>query len=374
MTGRASALTPPVYDGYALVMSPRTARDQAAISVDIESGSIGSGKPEQGGGHLAGGLTLLNRFRAHIEDPAVPYLVVLTVVARAGWLACESVTITEKPGGPAVTAMALRSMTLSLYIQRVREELGEYAGGALITKESGRTENTISFEPPSDADWDALDFAQRRRSAQLTTELVAACYREALASPDPEQNRRPTAAVADRLNASRGHISRLLTQARREGLPGLGPTRAPRTNQVSAGEQVKRDEQPIVAAIVTSDRGVLVGRRNDGRPLWTFIAGEQDAVQDENPADTAIRETKEETGLRIVAGDEIGRRVHPVTNRLMVYVAAKPALRASLDVVAEDTDELAEVKWISLAEADGLLPGMFEPVREHLERELGGTA
>ena len=132
-----------------------------------------------------------------------------------------------------------------------------------------------------------------------------------------------------------------------------------------------RAKPPIVAAIVTSDRGVLVGRRNDGKPPWTFIAGEQDAVQDESPRDTAIRETKEETGLRIVAGDEIGRRVHPVTNRLMVYVAAKPALRASLDVIAEDTDELAEVRWVSLAEADELLPGLFEPVRDHLARELG---
>jgi hypothetical protein len=45
---------------------------------------------------------------------------------------------------------------------------------------------------------------------------VARCYREALA--DPELKRRPTAAVAERLNASRGHISRVLTAARRQGL------------------------------------------------------------------------------------------------------------------------------------------------------------
>lgn len=228
MTGRASALTPITYGGYAPVVSPRSARDHAAISVDIHPGNLGSGLPEQGGGQLAGGLILMNRFRADIEDPAVPYLITLVVAARAGWLACESVTITEKPEGPSVTAMALRSMTLSLYIQRVREELGEYDGGFLITKEASRTESTVSFQPPTEAEWDALDFAQRRRSAQLTTELVAACYREALASPDPNQNGRPTAAVAERLNASRGHISRLLTQARREGLPGLGPSREPR--------------------------------------------------------------------------------------------------------------------------------------------------
>ena len=131
---------------------------------------------------------------------------------------------------------------------------------------------------------------------------------------------------------------------------------------------------PVVAAIVTSPLGVLVGRRHDGKPPWTFIAGEQDAVKDENPADTAVREVKEETGLRIVAGEVIGERVHPKTGRTMIYVAAKPAPRAGTSVIVGDTDELAEVRWIGLAEADELLPGMFEPVREHLEREIGGTA
>jgi 8-oxo-dGTP diphosphatase len=128
-------------------------------------------------------------------------------------------------------------------------------------------------------------------------------------------------------------------------------------------------QMPVVAAIVTSRLGVLVGRRNDGKPPWTFIAGEQDAVQDESPADTAIREVKEETGLRIEAGDVIGERVHPKTGRTMVYIAAAPT--HGTDVFVGDEEELAEVQWVSLAEADELLPGMFGPVREHLARELG---
>jgi hypothetical protein len=37
-------------------------------------------------------------------------------------------------------------------------------------------------------------------------------------------------------------------------------------------------QQPIIAAIVTSTKGVLVGRRNDRTPPWTFIAGELDPV------------------------------------------------------------------------------------------------
>jgi 8-oxo-dGTP diphosphatase len=127
------------------------------------------------------------------------------------------------------------------------------------------------------------------------------------------------------------------------------------------------EAQAIVAAVVTSAEGVLVGRRNDGRPPWTFIAGEQEPG--ERPEDTAIREVKEETGLRIQAGDEIGERVQPVTGRRMIYLAAVPT--HGTDVFVGDEAELAEVRWVSLAEADELLPGMYAPVREHLGRELG---
>ena len=49
---------------------------------------------------------------------------------------------------------------------------------------------------------------------------------------------------------------------------------------------------PMVAAIVASRLGVLVARRNDGQPLWTFIAGEIEPG--ENPADAAVREVREE--------------------------------------------------------------------------------
>jgi 8-oxo-dGTP diphosphatase len=125
---------------------------------------------------------------------------------------------------------------------------------------------------------------------------------------------------------------------------------------------------PVVAAIVTSDRGVLVGRRRDGRPPWTFIAGEMEPG--EQPGDTATREVKEETGLEVRAGDIIGERYHPKTERMMYYITATPV--RGLDVFVGDEDELAEVRWVSLAEADELLPGMFDRVHDYLEREIGG--
>lgn len=125
------------------------------------------------------------------------------------------------------------------------------------------------------------------------------------------------------------------------------------------------EHQPVVAAIVTSHLGVLAGRRNDGRPPWTFIAGEIEPG--ESQVDAAIREVKEETGLEVRAGhQEIGRRVHPKTKRTMIYLACSPA--AGTDVFVGDEEELAEVRWLSLAEVDVLMPGVFEPVREHLAR------
>ena len=129
-------------------------------------------------------------------------------------------------------------------------------------------------------------------------------------------------------------------------------------------------DQPVATAIVTSDLGVLVGRRNDGKPPWTFIAGEVEPG--ESPADAAIREVKEETGLRVQVADVIGERVHPRTGRQMIYIAATPT--HGNDVIVGDEDELAEVKWASLAEADELMAayGMFEPVHDYLAARLGG--
>ena len=134
-------------------------------------------------------------------------------------------------------------------------------------------------------------------------------------------------------------------------------------------EELRRaaEPQPVVAAIVTSDRGVLVGRRNDGKPPWTFIAGEVEPG--ERPEDAAVREVKEETGCLVRAGRIIGERVHPKTGRTMIYMAAEPT--HGTDVFVGDRVELAEVRWVGLAEADELLPGMFEPVREYLAHEFG---
>jgi 8-oxo-dGTP pyrophosphatase MutT (NUDIX family) len=129
------------------------------------------------------------------------------------------------------------------------------------------------------------------------------------------------------------------------------------------GEQ----QQPVMTAVVTSDRGVLVGRRVDGMPPWTLIAGWSEPG--ESAEDTIVREVKEETGAIVEVGRRLGERIHPDTGARMIYFAAKPTHGTEIHV--GDEAELAEVRWVSLAEADDLLPGMFGPVREHLAHEIG---
>lgn len=220
---------------------------------------------------------------------------------------------------------------------------------------------------------------------------IAAAYKAELRAGNP----RPRLKLAADFGYTVPHIGWLLSQARkplRGQPPLLGPARPGKAGEEPAESSPdaqpiagrgavqpspfgpdRRGEagvQPIVAAIVTSARGVLVGRRNDRTPPWTFIAGEMEPG--ERPEDTAVREVKEETGLEIEAGQVIGERDHPTTGRHMIYLAGYPV--RGTDVFIGDEAELAEVKWASLAEADELLPGMFEPVRDYLERELGGTA
>jgi 8-oxo-dGTP pyrophosphatase MutT (NUDIX family) len=126
-------------------------------------------------------------------------------------------------------------------------------------------------------------------------------------------------------------------------------------------------EPNIILAIVTSRRGVLIGRRHDGKPPWTFIAGEQEPG--EQPEDTAIREVKEEACLDVRVGHVIGSRVHPATHRRMFYLAAKPAHGTTIAV--GDEAELAEVRWASLREALELMPDMYSPVRDYIASEGG---
>jgi excisionase family DNA binding protein len=150
------------------------------------------------------------------------------------------------------------------------------------------------------------------------------------------------------------------------------PMPPPRNKPKTGGlvPETSSHRPPVITAIVVSSLGVLLGHRIDRKPPWTFIAGENEPG--ESPADTIIREVKEETGLDITAGDILGERDHPATGRHLIYVLGNPA--GDLDPIIGDPDELDEVRWATLTEALDLLPGMYEPVEQYLRQTLGKQA
>lgn len=122
----------------------------------------------------------------------------------------------------------------------------------------------------------------------------------------------------------------------------------------------------VAVAVVTSQRGVLLGRRADGEPSWVFPGGKIEPGEDAKAA--AVREVLEETGLCIHTTGMIGSREHPATGVPITYIAAVPA--SSREIIGSGR-ELTELRWVTLLEAERLTEGsMFSVVREYLERTM----
>lgn len=129
------------------------------------------------------------------------------------------------------------------------------------------------------------------------------------------------------------------------------------------------DAEPVIAAAVIVDDGrlLLVRRRvKEGSLSWQFPAG---GIEDgEDPADAAVRETLEETGLVVKATKVLGERVHPNTGRTMIYVACDVV---SGEAAVVDDDELDAVAWAGHAQLTDYVPYPFyEPVQAHLNVRL----
>ncbi|MCY0931727.1 NUDIX hydrolase [Streptomyces sp. H27-H1] len=119
--------------------------------------------------------------------------------------------------------------------------------------------------------------------------------------------------------------------------------------------------------VVHEGRVLLVKRRvAEGRLSWQFPAGKVE--QGETFEEAAVRETKEEAGLDVVAVSRLGERVHPITGRPVSYTACE-VVGGTAHVA--DLDEIAEVAWVAPWEIPRYIPyGLFEPVRRHLDSAL----
>ncbi|MCW2901809.1 MAG: hydrolase [Streptosporangiaceae bacterium] len=158
-----------------------------------------------------------------------------------------------------------------------------------------------------------------------------------------------TTEIASFMGVSRARASQMITKARKRGNPVTEPLSLP--------------EQPHVAlAVITSDRGVLIAKRVDGIPPYTFLGGE--ILDGETSGDALRRRVQAEAGLPVTSVHFIGRRIHPKTSRVMVYghVEVGPG-----EPQLGDPDDLSEVRWVSVDETRELMPDMYGPVRQYLD-------
>lgn len=199
------------------------------------------------------------------------------------------------------------------------------------------------------------DAAEAREAADRLQELVgdlrrqAAEFRGHLAVYLMDAHGLSITELAAFLGVSRPRASQIISLAREKGNPVTEPLTLP--------------EQPHVAlAIITSDQGVLIARRHDGIPPWTFLGGEIRAG--ETSGDALRRKVQDEAGLTVTSVRFIGRRIHPKTSRVMVYghVETGPGEPRN-----GDPDDLAEVRWATVDETRSLMPDMYGPVRQYLD-------
>jgi 8-oxo-dGTP diphosphatase len=200
--------------------------------------------------------------------------------------------------------------------------------------------------PNSTEAWDAAN-ALTELVSQLRGE--AAEFRGYLAAYLLDHHDVSIQELAAFMGVTRQRASQIIARARERGNPVTEPTTLP--------------EQPHVAlAIITSDRGVLIARRVDGIPPWTFLGGE--IREGESSGDALRRRVQAEGGLKVTDVHFIGRRIHPKTSRVMVY--GHVAVEAGEPQLG-DPDDLAEVRWASIDETRDLMPDMYGPVRQYLD-------
>ena len=125
---------------------------------------------------------------------------------------------------------------------------------------------------------------------------------------------------------------------------------------------------PVAAAIIVQSGRVLLVRRRvaEGNLIWQFPAGKLESG--ETPQQAAVRETLEETGLTVRATQLLGKRIHPLTQRAVAYVACEVVWGSTYVAAAE---EIAEIAWANGEQLVEYIPyGIYQPVQEYLHMRL----
>jgi len=200
------------------------------------------------------------------------------------------------------------------------------------------------------------DVAQAWEAAKALAKLVeklrteTADFRDWLAAYMADERGLTHEELAAFMGVSRAAVTQRIARAREKGYPVTEPATLP--------------EQPHVGlAIITSPDGrVLIAKRRDGIPPWTFLGG--DVHEGESAGDALRRRVQAESGLTVQSFQFIRRRIHPKTSRVMVYCHVGVAAG---DPQVGDPEDLEEVRWVSIDETRTLMPDMYGPVRQYLD-------
>lgn len=170
--------------------------------------------------------------------------------------------------------------------------------------------------------------------------------------------------LAELMGVSKTRVHQRVEAGRLKGNPVRDPGTSP-------------EQLPVVAAIIIEpDAGVLAVHRVDAAPPWSFPAAEVEWLEDEHrlesPSAALIRRVPQETGLEIETDYVIGERIHPRTGRLMRYMLAHltDPTKAAQAAHQEADPDADRVQWLTAPETRELMPDMFLPVRELIDREL----
>lgn len=126
-----------------------------------------------------------------------------------------------------------------------------------------------------------------------------------------------------------------------------------------------------IALILHPDNGtILIAQRKDGvhqENLWEFPGGK--CFDDEAPADCAVRETREETGLEVIVLEAWPEITHTYPGRT---VTLYPFLCRALSADAQPRESKCAV-WVTPAQlSDYLFPAANAPLLARLQANPRG--
>ena len=122
----------------------------------------------------------------------------------------------------------------------------------------------------------------------------------------------------------------------------------------------------VAIAVVTNGPEVLVVCRrstDDSGITWQFPAGM--VKPGTQPRHVAMRETLRETGVHCSAVEQLGSRIHPITNVICEYWRCEYVAGEATNI---DAEENISVTWINKDKLTRIIPGdqVFPPVLEVL--------